>query len=897
MRNAQNTDIQQRVINLVELYRTKVGEESDRAKDAMKEYYDWKRFGFDQTLPQSKKQWEWFNVLSVNEQLLGHFYSLVAGDKAEKDILQHLLLDLYDTTIFTQEEESFLVEHFREMVNYIIQTPSLIIDDYSSLWSDQKDTFLIPMEVLKIVKNHVDVPSSSIIYNPFAGLGQLATLYSSKTVLCGNDGDFWDKFIRAVGDNNKHDILFFQRIIAWFKSCVWARIAMCANNVEAQFIGNGNNPFNYDVLMAYIPFNSTLLIKRMHEAYKHLNENGKMIIMCPNSLLWNDSSIETLFRKQLVKDGAIDEIIQLPPAVMRSEDRDFCIIIAEKGRERTCTTFIDATKVFKGKPIYSEKDIHRNDRNVLDVESWNTLLQNNGIEQETGLHKIAQLKSSTLNPNMLLPQICVLERPLENEKPHPLSKLCNRVVSKVKEIDYDLPTDTLWVRNHNLFNAFQGALNVSILETADCPNNPPHTNDYKFTDTGDFIDEKDFKPPFMGNHDWAGLGQQTEIGMRVVDYRRCTFIDGTKDAVLFEHQGDGVNVALIQATGKPVAIDPRINVFIPNDDIDALSLVALLKLPIVYRQIRAYDKFGLSNYMDDILVPTDLRIIRDEEQRMLKVGNAISELEEKLANQKKSVRMRKHALTQSLSSIEAMFDALNAYRIRKKGSINDRDIISRVKGTTVREVFDFLAQNIKDMMPALEHIADVEYTFRKPEWIDPEIFIEDYISQHENGWLNFKPIMTWENGHNVAKEDIKNPSNGEIILQKGQSINQFFFPKDALEHVFKNIISNAQAWAFDDQSREDYQLKFSWQMKGTALIIEIENNGTPIPRDRDTASLLEYGVSTALHHDGHNGIGCNEIDDIMQRYDGKVEIVSTPEKEFTVKYILTFNRSNTGRTF
>ena len=35
----------------------------------------------------------------------------------------------------------------------------------------------------------------------------------------------------------------------------------------------------------------------------------------------------------------------------------------------------------------------------------------------------------------------------------------------------------------------------------------------------------------------------------------------------------------------------------------------------------------------------------------------------------------------------------------------------------------------------------------------------------------------------------------------------------------------------------------------------------------------------------------------MQRYDGKVEIVSSPEKDFPVKYILTFNRSNTVRSF
>ena len=38
MQNAQNvTEIQQRVINLVELYRTKVGKESQIAKDAKEE--------------------------------------------------------------------------------------------------------------------------------------------------------------------------------------------------------------------------------------------------------------------------------------------------------------------------------------------------------------------------------------------------------------------------------------------------------------------------------------------------------------------------------------------------------------------------------------------------------------------------------------------------------------------------------------------------------------------------------------------------------------------------------------------------------------------------------------------------------------------------------------------
>ena len=89
--------------------------------------------------------------------------------------------------------------------------------------------------------------------------------------------------------------------------------------------------------------------------------------------------------------------------------------------------------------------------------------------------------------------------------------------------------------------------------------------------------------------------------------------------------------------------------------------------------------------------------------------------------------------------------------------------------------------------------------------------------------------------------------------------------------------------------RKDYLLRFSWHTDGLNFILEIENNGTAIEADRETSSLFEYGVSTKLHKDGHNGIGCNEIADIIHRYDGDIEIVSTPDDEFTVKYILTFS--------
>lgn len=343
---------------------------------------------------------------------------------------------------------------------------------------------------------------------------------------------------------------------------------------------------------------------------------------------------------------------------------------------------------------------------------------------------------------------------------------------------------------------------------------------------------------------------------------------------------------------------------IPKEGIDVRYIAALLLTPVVKDQIVSIcqgdiDAHTFHIIMDYVIVPNHsdkemLAFLSEANYEALQ--SAQKEMQSEHKNYIKAIRMRKHALTQSLSSIEAMFYALNEFRIRQNGNLVNDAVISRVKGTTVREAFEFISRNLEDMMPALEHIAAVDYTFDKPEWIDPELFIEEYIKRNENGWLNFKSVIMWKQGHNQASENIKDPLSGDIIVLKGTSIHQFLFPKDALEHVFKNIVSNAQSHGFDNNTRDDYKLRFSWHMEGLALVVEIDNNGSPISNDIDTASLLEYGVSTVLHHDGHNGIGCNEIDDIMQRYDGKVQIVSSPVDEFPVKYILTFNRSNIVRT-
>lgn len=342
---------------------------------------------------------------------------------------------------------------------------------------------------------------------------------------------------------------------------------------------------------------------------------------------------------------------------------------------------------------------------------------------------------------------------------------------------------------------------------------------------------------------------------------------------------------------------------VPKEGIDVRYVAALLLTPEVRNQIISIcegevDAQLFPLIMDKIIVPnhTDLeRATFLSEANYNAFESSRKELEQEHKSYIKAVRMRKHALTQSASAIEATFYALNAYRERQNGTISDNERISRIKQTTVKDAFEYLSMATKDLLVKLDHIADVEYTFTKPEWINPEEFIESYIQKHENGWVNFKPVVKWTKGHNLADKDLTDLS-GETILRKGEPIYTMMFPRDALKQILDNIVSNAISHGFKDESRNDYQLCFSWETDGIALKICVENNGAPIPADRSTSSLLEYGVSTSLNSNGHHGIGCNEIDGIMRKYDGKIELVSSPDDEFRVKYILTFNRTNILKT-
>lgn len=249
-----------------------------------------------------------------------------------------------------------------------------------------------------------------------------------------------------------------------------------------------------------------------------------------------------------------------------------------------------------------------------------------------------------------------------------------------------------------------------------------------------------------------------------------------------------------------------------------------------------------------------------------------------------SIRLRKHALSQNISAFDSLFGSLQYCMQEHNGHLNSKDRLSSVSTMTVGEAMDIMRSRLRTICDRVAKLSD-EQDWGKCEIIEPQTFIEEYEREHNDSKFRFKHL--WEEFEtNCFTKDIFDKKTGKLLFHKGESMNAAWFPKRALQQVLDNIIANACAHGFTDTPCKDYVILTNWNTDGLNLLIEVANNGAPIPSDVDSGLILEYGYSSALNQNGHGGIGGGEIAEIMRKYGGDVKVLSTPEEEFTVTYVL-----------
>ena len=862
MQNVQNAaEIQQRVINLVEFYRTKVGKESQIAKDAKADCEYWDKKSVDMMMEEEgltvgggmygegPHTEVWIKHLMVNEQLLGYFYALVAGENAEKEILDQLLPDVYDKTIFTKEEELFLTTHFKEMVNYIILTPC----DDSLEWvhrHDGKDAYTIPKDVLELVKGRVEIPAGSTVYYPNTAFAQLANLFNGCKYYC--------------------DTMFY----------AWTKVAVYANNIDAE---DNATPSSYDAIVSYLPKDDddSKAIAHLCDAYKNLPVSGKLVLICPPSVLVGkdntsyrrglsetlkykelpsvkekldeeeaSADINAQFRRILVEDKSIKEIIQMPQIMSNNASFDtYCLLIAEKGRTENDALLVDARTASND---FDTKHYMLS----FDNAKFNAIMHNGGIDPNTGLRKTVTISTDCLSPELLVPQVYTIERPSEAEHPVPLSTLCTLETTSVRDVQYDLPEDTPWISMSDLTPLFTGDMDLLTIRKADCPNNPRFvegSKDYAFNKEGKFVDSI-----------WVQMN--TKKGPHVLEYRHCTFINGNCDAVLYERSVEhGVRVAIVRSTSKPYAVSKGIFVFRPKDGVDANTLAALLRLPIVYRQLIAYEQYGIGFHLNDILVPTDKRVIGDELFRMKKEETVTNELGDKVQAMKteyiNEVRMRKHDMGQKVFDLINTEDLMRYY-VENRETENDL-------WPQIEEQLNHFRKTINELSDMLDQLSQEE-RFGTPELLD----LNGYFAglQHSSNINGFKLSYLLDRDSILDLQLSRMKDMDKMDVSSIKAMPTVFMAKNDLQRVVSNVLANAQKHGFQDSNRKDYEVNIRLEFNADKGMYQIDfrNNGKPLP---DGMNKMRYGIKgEKAGQTGGTGLGGSIVKSIVEHYKGDYNV-------------------------
>ena len=305
--------------------------------------------------------------------------------------------------------------------------------------------------------------------------------------------------------------------------------------------------------------------------------------------------------------------------------------------------------------------------------------------------------------------------------------------------------------------------------------------------------------------------------------------------------------------------------------------------------------------IDDFLsIKIILPSLNEQNEILLKEGekglsNFEHEREAALKEFREDMHMKKHAIGQTIFTVDNWMKLLNLARKEGNGTISDSDIIGKKHPVSVAEIFENLEASMKRLKKQISTMdTGSEFT---PVEIGLGSFIQHYITSHPRS--EFKYI---DQTDCIAQEDfpahdfqwepwLTTLSRKDYVWMKGDDLYFINFPEEALNIILDNIISNACAHGFKSNEKS-YYIRFKVEISGKNISLLISNNGEPLHKDLDTQGIFKYGNTTGNTSDGHYGIGGYQVWKLMKDFNGTSEVISTPEDNFTVTYKLTFPLSN-----
>ena len=248
---------------------------------------------------------------------------------------------------------------------------------------------------------------------------------------------------------------------------------------------------------------------------------------------------------------------------------------------------------------------------------------------------------------------------------------------------------------------------------------------------------------------------------------------------------------------------------------------------------------------------------------------------------RKDVRMKNHAIGQTVFNIKNWWDNLNLARQKGNGVVSDADTIGVTRKITVAEIYWNLDISMSKLRKQLSKF-DSGYGLSREEFALPT-FLEQYIAEHRS------PDFTFEYNANAYRWN----NEGEADANKTDVIKQpsITFSKEALTTVLDNIRNNACTHGFQGRPNEQDKIKLTIQAQGTDYILIVANNGAPLKDDFQKEDVFVYGQTSGEAKE-HFGIGGYEIKRLMNEFEGDVELLANSDSEFPIAYKLIFHNTH-----
>ena len=250
---------------------------------------------------------------------------------------------------------------------------------------------------------------------------------------------------------------------------------------------------------------------------------------------------------------------------------------------------------------------------------------------------------------------------------------------------------------------------------------------------------------------------------------------------------------------------------------------------------------------------------------------------------------RKHNILQPLSNASILFDNVVDYLEESQKPIKLDDEFDYDKGVTIRDNLLSIKTSLAQSINYVKNLTS-DMAFGDPEDINVVESIRDFFSNVavpnnvivEDGIDEAEFILTGSyNGRSPIEPDTNDHYRSPLI-----SIS-----KVGIEQILYNIFENACKHGFVDESEKYiffYNVSLICNENGNYIEILLTNNGKPFPKGMGTVSrFCTKGEKAGLT--ANTGEGGARICEIINHFEGELEVIDEPDSEFPVGFRLLFN--------